>query len=250
MGWRRLGTETAFETNPLPVIMSTLRSITAVFLEDAPIEISTIEELQRIGQDPTYPLHWDYLLTNDIDASATADWDGGFEPIGASHVRFTGTLDGQGHVVYGLTIDRPGKYYVGLFGRVKFPGEISNVGIEGGTVAGNAYVGALIGTNGGTVGQSFAHTEVTGGCRVGGLVGGNGGTVTNCHATGAVTVIQGDRSYAGGLAGGNSGTLTRCYATGAVYGVLAIGGLLGENDGMVEQCFATGAVTDTTNSAD
>jgi hypothetical protein len=50
----------------------------------ATIEIDSIEELQLIGNDAGYPLDGDYALTQDIDASATATWNGGqgFAPIG------------------------------------------------------------------------------------------------------------------------------------------------------------------------
>ena len=39
------------------------------------IGISTIEELQLIGNDPAYPLDGYYVLTQDIDASATREED-------------------------------------------------------------------------------------------------------------------------------------------------------------------------------
>ncbi len=50
----------------------------------AQIEINDIDELQLIGNDPGYPLNGDYVLGNDIDASATASWNSGagFKPIG------------------------------------------------------------------------------------------------------------------------------------------------------------------------
>ena len=42
----------------------------------AQIEINDIDELQLIGNDPGYPLDGDYVLGNDIDASATTSWNG------------------------------------------------------------------------------------------------------------------------------------------------------------------------------
>ena len=39
------------------------------------IGISTIEELQLIGNGPAYPLDGYYVLTQDIDASATREED-------------------------------------------------------------------------------------------------------------------------------------------------------------------------------
>ncbi len=89
-------------------ILLTLGSFQAA----AQIEISTIEELQLIGNDPDYPLDGNYILTQDIDASDTVNWnDGaGFNPIGAYEPEpaFTGVFNGQGYVVTDLYINRPG----------------------------------------------------------------------------------------------------------------------------------------------
>ncbi len=40
-----------------------------------PIPIGSIQELQKIGNDLAYPLDGEYILTHDIDASATAGWN-------------------------------------------------------------------------------------------------------------------------------------------------------------------------------
>jgi len=150
-------------------------------IPEGAIGISTIEQLQLIGNDPAYPLDGYYVLLNDIDASDTETWnDGaGFSPIGSYATPFIGTLDGQGYGVTDLFIDRSGENYAGLFG----------------------YVSA-----GGTVTNCYATGAVTGDY-VGGLVGVNYGTVTNCYATGAVT---GDY-VGGGLVGYNDGTVTASY---------------------------------------
>ena len=61
-----------------------------------------------------------YVLVDDIDASATASWDGGkgFSPIGDPAHPFAGSFDGQGHTISGLRIDRFGNVttYIALFG--------------------------------------------------------------------------------------------------------------------------------------
>ena len=106
------------------------------------IAITTIEELQLIGNDPGYPLDGDYYLANDIDASATAGWNegAGFVPIGTSGSPFAGTLDGQGYTVDGLYINHPGP--CGLFYHVS--GEIKdtrfyNVNVSSGFGCGVIY---------------------------------------------------------------------------------------------------------------
>ena len=77
----------------------------------AQIEIASIEDLQKIGNDEAYPLDGDYVLTQDIDASETVDWNGGegFEPIGSEDTPFTGVFDGRGHVIDGLAMRREGR---------------------------------------------------------------------------------------------------------------------------------------------
>src|SRR5690606_5319684 len=71
--------------------------------------------LQGIGNN----LNGRYTLGADIDASATAGWDSGagFMPIGSSSNHFTGDFDGLGHTITNLSINRPGRENVGLFGR-------------------------------------------------------------------------------------------------------------------------------------
>ena len=51
----------------------------------AVIYISSIEDLQKIGKVTGYPLNGEYELTQDIDASATINWNSGagFAPIGS-----------------------------------------------------------------------------------------------------------------------------------------------------------------------
>jgi hypothetical protein len=209
-------------------------------IPEGAIGISTIEELQKIGNDPDYPLDGYYVLLNDIDASATATWnDGaGFAPIGSWESPFTGTLDGQGFGVTGLHINRPAEQYVGLVGLNS--GTVTNCYATG-MVTGDYAVGGLVGLNSGTVANCYATGAVTGTIGgTGGLMGYNGGTVTNCYATGTVT---GDYAV-GGLVGSNGDTVTNCYATGAVTGAGDIGGLVGVNGGgTVTNCYATGAVT-------
>jgi len=220
-------------------------------LPEGAIGISTIEQLQLIGNDVDYPLDGYYVLTQDIDASATVTWnDGaGFAPIGSYDTPFIGTLDGQGYGVTDLYINRPDENYAGLFGYVSAGGTITNCYATC-AVTGYYYAGGLVGVvgYGGTVTNCYATGAVTSIGEynaVGGLVGFlGGGTVTNCYATGAVT---GD--YAGGLVGVNEGTVTNCYATCAVTGDVDVGGLVGVvgYGGTVTNCYATGAVTGEAN---
>ncbi|HEX73031.1 MAG TPA: hypothetical protein ENN65_06920, partial [Candidatus Hydrogenedentes bacterium] len=229
----------------------------------AQIPIATIEDLQKIGNDPAYPHDGHYVLIRNIDASATAEWNSGagFSPIGTSERPFTGVFDGQGHVITGLVINRPTTDSVGLFRYVAGDGTIRNLGLEGGTIVGGDYVGGLIGSAyafWGTISVSscWATGAVTGMDYVGGLIGyarasSSTISVSSCWATGAVT-----GSYAaGGLIGyayadssGDAISVSSCWATGAVTGSYAAGGLIGSayassSTISVSSCWATGDIS-------
>lgn len=181
-----------------------------------------------------------YALANNLDASGTTY-------TGAVTDSFSGTLEGLGHTIAGLTIKAPTTDSVGLIGYLAFGSTVRDLGLLGGSVSGRSYVGGLVGQNSGTVSQSYATVAVSGssnsGFSVGGLVGTNNysGTVSQSYATGAVS------SYGnvGGLVGANQGTVSRSYATGAVGGGANnnVGGLVGTNQGTVSQSYATGAVS-------
>jgi len=206
----------------LPAVLTLLFLIFAAEAA-AQIPITSIEDLQKIGNDPSYPLDGEYVLTQDIDASATAIWnDGaGFAPVGTASSRFTGVFDGAGYVISGLFINRPAEDFVGLFGVVGAGGEIRNVGLESADVTGAVVVGGLVGgLDSGTVAYCYATGDVEGVAQVGGLVGLNSqGAIEPCYAAVKVTSTSSDTSAAGGLVGFNSqGAIESCYATGEVTG--------------------------------
>ncbi|MCK5460878.1 hypothetical protein KAI58_02745, partial [Candidatus Gracilibacteria bacterium] len=112
-------------------------SLSNIAFEDCgPIEITSCEALQRIGHSTVngvtvtaLPLDGDYILTQDIDCSATTGWNSGqgFDPIGDHTNKFTGTFDGKNYKISNLYINRNNKYYVGLFGYALGSGELKNV---------------------------------------------------------------------------------------------------------------------------
>ncbi|MES2025227.1 MAG: GLUG motif-containing protein [Pseudomonadota bacterium] len=187
-----------------------------------------------------------YVLGSDIDASTTSSWNNasGFKPIGV----FGGVFDGLGHVVSGLTINRPTESNIGLFG-VTMNASIRNVGLVGGSIKGAGGVGALVGFMfNSTMANTYSTLAVTGETNVGGLVGylNDGGSINNAYATGAVRGINptdGNISTSvGGLVGSNDGVISNVYATGDVAGTANVGGLIGSNRGAVSNAYATGNV--------
>ncbi|MBN1531117.1 MAG: hypothetical protein JXA20_00505 [Spirochaetes bacterium] len=199
-------------------------------------EIYTAEDLDAVRNN----LSGSYFLMADIDLSGyTAD--GGWVPIGDDTTPFTGTLEGNGHTISGLTINRSTSDYQGLFGCIGSGGTVRNCGLAGGSVTGNNYVGFLAGRSSGTVSGCYATGDVSGAFNVGGLVGDNySGTVSGSFTTGDVSGPY----NVGGLVGDNFGTVSGSFATGDVIGSgNNVGGLLGRNIGTVSGSFTTGDVS-------
>ena len=195
-----------------------------------------------------------YELVADLDfdtnGSGQADtgdayWnDGaGWEPIGS----YSATLDGNGHTVANLFINRTNEDDVGLFG--SSGGVIQNIGLLAANVAGGSDVGGLVGSLAGSINGSYATGAVAGsGHNVGGLVGDSDthSRIDGSYATGTVT---GGGDYVGGLVGDSIGSISDSHATGTVTGSGDyIGGLVGSLFGgyfssSISDSHATGSVT-------
>lgn len=255
--------------SPKLLLIIVVLSCSTGSVDSKKIQIRTIEELQKIGTDPNYPLNGKYELVNDIDASETRFWNGefGFNPIGNETAPFTGEFDGNGFKITELYINRNNTNNVGLFSCVGPNGEVKNLGLEKVYVCGNFYVGGIAGENKGTVkqcyttgtvngksfigavtginkgglNQCYSIAEVDGGWNVGGLTGGNVGTILQCHSSSSV---KGSEDGIGGLVGGNTeGSVLRSYSNGYVEGRNITGGLVGINKGIVSQSYTTAKVT-------
>ncbi|MET4789000.1 filamentous hemagglutinin family protein [Bradyrhizobium japonicum] len=173
-----------------------------------------------------------YVLGANIDASATAGWNGGagFTPIGGIgdiSSYFSGIFDGLGHHISNLTINRPSSDNIGLFGYID-GGTIRNVGLEGGSVTGNNAVGGLVGSSGLWVYGGTSSVAYN--------------TISNVYNTGNVT---GSGAMVGGLVGdAYITTISYSYATGTVAGYGAAGGLGGRVvASSVSNSYATGNVS-------
>ena len=201
-----------------------------------------------------------YELTRSLDfdnsvsyasGAVNPDWTtgNGWEPIGDSVDRFGAELDGNGHSISNLYINRPAADYVGLFTTTDDSGLIRRMGLTNVGVTGKVFVGGLVGRNRGTVIASHASGNVSGDAVVAGLVGrswSGKGTSTVRDSYAAVTVSAAQHS-AGGLVGGNGGTIISCYATGDVTSINQVGGLTGissdSNTATIISSYATGNVT-------
>jgi len=183
----------------------------------------------------------DNIVLNDTAAHGNwRNWDEntyGLEqwtPIDSAY-NFSGCyFDGNGKVISGLYINSTDDRQ-GLFGAVGFT--ISNLGLTGFYVKGENYVGGIIGSNSGTVINSYAIGNVSGGGYVGGIKGG-WGTVENSYFVGNVT----GSDYVSGIIGYSGGKVINSYVIGNVSGGGYVGGIL-VGGGSVENSYFVGNVT-------
>ena len=194
-------------------------------------------------------------LTADINLTGK-DWT----PIGTNFYNsYTGTFDGGGHTIMGLTITTNDQYaglfgYLGNFGKF---GTVKNVVMDGIQITCNhrlGYAGGVAGYSRGTIENCSVSGSVSGTVSVGGVVGiQRDGSITGCSSS---ATVKGTLNV-GGVAGQTNfgATLAACYATGNVTieidprQNISGGGLVGFNDGIsLLACYATGNVTSTGSS--
>ena len=181
----------------------------------------------------------------------------GWTPIGTNYDNsYTGTFDGGGHTIKGLTVTTNDQF-VGLFGYLNRAGTVKNVVMEGIQITsnhGSSQAGGVVGFSRGTIENCSVSGSVSGTVYVGGVVGAQwGGSITGCSSS---ATVKGTVDV-GGVAGqtNSSATLTACYATGNVIieinpkKNIAGGSLVGMNAGSsLLACYATGNVTSTGSS--
>ena len=209
-------------------------------------------------------------LTADIDLTGK-DWT----PIGTDYDNsYTGTFDGGGHTITGLTVTTNDKY-AGLFGYLgnfnNGAATVKNVVMEGiqitcnhrlgyaggvagyswvtiencsvsGSISGTVSVGGVVGVqrNRSITGCSSSAT-VKGMVQVGGVVGSSWGTVENCSVSGNVSGTV----YVGGVVGVQiGGSITGCSSSATVKGTVDVGGVAGQTNSSatLTACYATGNV--------
>jgi hypothetical protein len=199
---------------------------------------------------------WDkyFVLTHDIDFGGREILPVAAQVSGFEGLSFSGSVEGQGHVLRNAVINLPQASCVGLFGYISGNGRIRNITLENVTVFGGNDVGGIAGWNDGLITSCHATGIIVSGSTsgsetcFGGLAGVNQGTISNSSAAG--TVSGGD--YVGGLVGYNSNVITSCSAAVTTRGLYSVGGLCGFNQyshpvvGTISNAYATGDVFGTT----
>lgn len=160
-------------------------------------------------------------VTDDLDMSGCR-----ISPIGKSNMLYSGTFDGDGHVISNATIS--GGDYTGLFGYVTGGATVQNLTMDATcSIEGHAYVAGFIGGSNGTgevrmQNLGFEGKVVAAAQNGGGIIGCNMSSSAtfifeNCYCTGSVI----GQKEAGALSGwvGSGASMRNCYATGDVEGM-------------------------------
>lgn len=190
----------------------------------------------------------DFTLSGDIDLT-------GVTLTTIQDLPFGKTFNGAGYTITGLNINTTTD--AGLFAENN--GIIKNVIVKGATIVGG-FVGAIAGTNYGTIVGCYGNGNTFTGDHAGGIAGLNTdtGIIVACHENGST--INGD-ALAGGIAGLNeNATIMACYAkpTSVSCNVWTAGAIVSRNNGgNVVLCYyqhdsleGIGSGTDTTTKSD
>ena len=214
-----------------------------------------------------------YALGNNIDASGTSTWNSGagFTPIGASS-SFTGTFDGLGHTISGLSITKSNYTPTGLFGTVQgsssAPIFLRNVGLTNLAVSCYEPCGGLVGygeyyttiqnvsVSGSLIGNGYGGGELyEAGMVVGYLESYHTGSppydskIVNVYSSG--TIFANEPEYVGGIAGevysvamsGMHSSVNMTFQPGNYEDGSYLGGLVGEVDyGSINASTFTGTI--------
>ncbi len=209
------------------MILSTMVfSIGAVDFDETWKAITTAAELKAIEDD----LAGKYYLANDITLT------GDFKAIGwldSGDTAFTGTFDGNGKTVSGLTIASGSNN--GLF--AINGGTIKNLTVKDASVTVSTQGGIIAGVNN------------------------KDGVISNCTVSDSIVAGSFETStrqrywlldgyQVGGIAGLNNGTVYQCVNSDTdVRGWYEVGGIVGHNNGTVSQCASTGDINSTNSGA-
>ena len=157
-------------------------------------------------------------LTADIEL-ASKSWT----PIGTSANRYTGTFDGDGHIVKNLYINTTAGYQA-LFGYVGEKATIKNLGVTGIVTTTGQYAAGIVAylQNYSVIDSCFTDVTVTSAKTAAGIADGQSSysTIQNCYNLGTITATA-----SGGMAGGIASasgtgyipTIVNCYNIGKVY---------------------------------
>ena len=232
---------------------------------DTEFSISTAAQLAGLAKlvnDGTNFSGKTIVLTADIDLNNQA-----WTPIGnGDSCAFSGTFDGDQHIICGLNVKIKSGSYAGLFGYV-YDGTVENLTAEGSVEsAGEAYIAGIVGMLDGesedpavkncvsrvAVSETVSDAELVG---IGGIVGFSYGLISDCLNEGSVTITEESSGmlFVGGIAGMSMGEIRDCRNVGVVTNsadassmgedFCVAAGIAGYNLGKVHSCANESLIT-------
>jgi hypothetical protein len=192
-----------------------------------------------------------YYLVNDIDCSESKTWNSGkgFIPI----VNFEGTLDGKGHKIVNLYINRPSEDKVGLFKNIK-NAKITNLHIVNATIHGKYNVGVIAGysENSDITNIIIENSRIAGCAGIAGAVGWSKSSKFQLIKVSGIVEFDGrnlTNSDFGGIVGySENSTIQEAYFDGEIHGTNGVGGLIGySNSNNVLDVYSKGNIEGTVN---
>lgn len=209
-----------------------------------PYKITNIEEFNNIR----YHLGAYFEQVDNLDFNNSE-----FSPIGSVTFPFTGHYDGGKYQISNIHIKQNANN-VGLFAFVDKGGEIENLKVFNSKIEGEYNIGAIVGTNRGTVVGCISAANISGDGAVGGIVGFNavGGKTVECGNLGNISSARHGGIYFGGIVGVNNSSIQDCYNHGQINSdknteATYCGGIVGLNDGdsynaEIDRCYNIGNV--------
>lgn len=227
------------------------------------IEIWNEQDLRDVANNLTR----NHIVMADIEVQN--EWNA----IGDNSNRFNAKLEGNGHKITGIIINKATYEAQGLFSYIGEKGKVSNLELECNIVS-KGSVGGIAGYNYGTIENAKMNGNITVEAKAGGIAGENRGIVRNVEVNGTISgsIIGGiiatnyggmvekaynratinGRTDASGTVGGivgtmNSGRLSMVANIGEIRGLDKVGGIAGFNLGRIENAYSIGSVTVTSS---
>lgn len=209
-----------------------------------PYRVCTAEHLQYIDDSDDY-------LDDHFQLAANIDLDGvDFAPLAGSDDAFGGSLNGDGFTISNLSMDTD-QNYAGLFGALEADGSISDLTLADIDVAGEDFVGAVVGRSSGDISavsvvEQNATNQIEGIEHVGGITGVNAGSIEDVSFAGEVD----GELETGGIAGRSTGDITDVSVDVDAGGTdRRVGGIVGRKmGGSITDSSATGTVFGDSNT--
>lgn len=211
---------------------------------EEPYQIESPEQFELIKDD----LSANYILTKDIDFSSYDNLEkiGEFKAVSDkeedaetpdSKVAFSGSFNGDNHIISNITIKDKNSTGVGLFACLSQNAIIKNLTVKNITVEGGNWTGGVVGLadKNSTIENINLEGEnnISGTFLLGGIVGASHTNIKNCTATANVKLLSDNVQSAGIVVGGlEEGNIENCHVKGGMVSAtgnlsFGLGGLAG-----------------------